>query len=147
MQYKLRVRQVEAHVFTGSSTCASRIKTWVDTGVWKDGGIETRDIISLEMKSGIAVAGDYIVRDGNDFKVMTKENFLATYEPLFDEDHQREPGQYLAGDVVPGDVLRLWGENTKVTRVDTHGDDVEITIADGTRIPMRKSAMVVVVEV
>lgn len=145
--YKTRPREVEAHQFTGSSTSASRIKRWIEGGVYAEGGIETRDIVSLELKRGIAVTGDWIVREGNEFFVYSKENFLQKYEPVHDESVVRAPGQYIAEDVLPGDKVRMFGENLRIANKQRSGDDITFTLDDNSQYTVRNSAIMMVVEV
>ncbi|MDM5132914.1 hypothetical protein OB962_18240 [Aeromonas piscicola] len=82
--------EIEAHVFTGSSTSASAIRQWMETGQFRPREVHTRDIgAPLEIKTleGVMSAnpGDYIIKGvAGEFYPCKPDIFRATYEQVGD---------------------------------------------------------------
>lgn len=143
--YKRKPEEVEAHIFNGSTTSVRQFSKWIETGVWEDVQVHTRDILTLDVNGCQASAGNYVVKIGDDFVVMDGVYFNEMYEPMNNED--REPGEYKAKDVKIGDDILLWGKAYTVTGIRPKGDDIEFSLSDGTQTAMRPSVVVEVVKV
>lgn len=149
--YRKKPLEVEAHKFEGSSTSAGQIRKWMETGVWKDSEIHTRDFTTLEINTleGVMVAnpGDYVIKGAaGEFYTCKADIFNATYEPL--ENTDRLPGEYQASDLRIGDVINFCGKDYQVSRLSgSHGSDIAITLDDGSNISVRPTAVFTVSEV
>ncbi|QPI14667.1 hypothetical protein GECvBMG_gp123 [Salmonella phage GEC_vB_MG] len=143
--YTRKPQEVEAHVFNGSSTGVGQVTKWMETGVWKDSEIHTRDIRNMDVNGVQAFPGDYIVKIGDQFRAMSPQDFSDMYEPVTDED--RLPGDYKAKNVVMGDKVEMWGKGYVVKGVKTRGDDMILELDDGSNVPVRGDTTVKVIEV
>lgn len=143
--YKRKPQEVEAHVFNGSSTGVGQVTKWIETGVWKDSEIHTRDIRNMDVNGVQAFPGDYIVKVGDQFTAMSPQAFSDLYEAVNDED--RLPGDYKAKNVVMGDKVEMWGKDYIVKGHKISGDDIILTLDDGSNIQLRGEATVKVTEV
>ncbi len=142
--------EVEAHIFTGASTSKGQIEKWMETGMWEEKEIHTRDFRTMEISTlegkMIANPGDYIIKGvEGEFYPCKPEIFHATYEALDNSD--RLSGEYFGKDIRCGDVIEYCGKDYTVHKVTTFGDDVEILLDDGTRIGVRATATIKVVKV
>ncbi len=148
--FKKKTFEIEAHVFTGSSTSASQIKGWVENGVWDDKGVHTRDYNSIEVSTGNGLLtvnpGDYVIKlpNGN-FSVLASDSFNSDYEALDNAD--REPGDYPAKDLRLGDFILCFGKEYQITKVQISGDDVKVDLNDGTTLSFRNTALIKVTKV
>ncbi|ADP02506.1 conserved hypothetical protein [Salmonella phage PVPSE1] len=143
--YKRKPQEVEAHVFNGSSTGVGQVTKWMETGVWKDSEIHTRDIRNMDVNGTQAFPGDYIVKVGDQFRAMSPQDFSDLYEPVTDED--RLPGDYKAKNVVMGDKVEMWGKEYLVKGVKVSGDDTILELDDGSNVQIRGETAVKVTEV
>lgn len=145
--YRKKPVEVEAHKFEGSSTSAGQIRKWMETGVWKDSEIHTRDIKNLEIETleGVmtVLPGDYVIKGVNgEFYPCKSEIFHATYDPL--EETDREPGNYPAKAVRKGDEIMYCGKVYAIMNTGVMGEDIIFTIDDGSQIPVRPDAQIIV---
>lgn len=143
--YNRKPQEVEAHVFNGSSSGVGQVTKWMETGVWNDTEIHTRDIRNMDVNGVQAFPGDYIVKVGDKFVAMTPEAFNDTYDVVSNED--RLPGDYKAKHVLMGDKVQMWGKTYVVKGQKTSGADIVLTLDDGSNIELRGDATVKVVEV
>lgn len=143
--YKRKPLEVEAHVFNGSSTGIGQMTKWIETGVWKESEIHTRDFRTMDVFGQQATPGDFVVKIGDDFEVMTSVEFNKLYEPL--EETNRIPGNYTASGVHMGDTVWMWGKGYVVKSSKVSGEDIILTLDDGSNICLRADAEVIVSEV
>lgn len=143
--YKRRPLEVEAHVFNGSSTGIGQMTKWIETGVWEEKEIHTRDFRTMEVCGQQANAGDYVVKIGDDFRVMSSAKFDKLYEPLAETN--RIPGNYTASGVLMGDTVWMWGKGYVVKSSKVSGEDIILTLDDGSNVQLRADAEVVISEV
>lgn len=139
-KYRKKPVEVEAHVFTGSSSSAGEIENWIQNGVFRESGIHTRDIRNMEIKTlegtMIASPGDYIIKGlKGEFYPCKPDIFRDTYEAV--EGTLRDPGQYEAKDLVSGDVVEYCGKNYAIVEVKTFADSTKLTLEDKTTIEVR----------
>ncbi|WJJ58469.1 hypothetical protein NDO71_orf103 [Klebsiella phage vB_KpnM_NDO71] len=146
--YRKKPVEIEAHKFDGSSTSAGQIHNWMETGVWKDSEIHTRDCgrtVEIKTPEGVVVAsaGDYVIKGvAGEFYPCKSEIFHATYDPL--EDTDREPGNYPAKAIRKGDEIMFCGKVYTVTNTGAMGEDVILTLVDGSQIPVRPDTQIIV---
>lgn len=139
-KYRKKPVVVEAHIFTGSTTSAGQIKKWIETGVYADAGIHTRDIRDLEIPTleGLMTAspGDYIVRGlAGEFYPCKPDIFIGSYERIEEED--RQPGVYEAKNLKVGDIIDYCGSSVKVVNIQSYQDETLVDLADNNRISLR----------
>lgn len=146
--YRKKPVEVEAHKFDGSSTSAGQIVKWMETGVWKDSEIHTRDCgrtVEIKTPEGVVIAsaGDYVIKGvAGEFYPCKPHIFHETYEPL--EETDREPGVYPAKAVRKGDEIMYCGKVYAIMNTGVMGEDIIFTIDDGSQIPVRPDAQIIV---
>lgn len=143
--YTRKPQEVEAHVFNGSSTGVGQVTKWMDTGVWEETEIHTRDIRNMDVNGTQAFPGDYIVKVGDQFRAMSPQDFGDLYDAVNDED--RLPGEYKAKNVLMGDKVQMWNNGYVVKGISNRGDDIILELDDGSNVPVRGDTVVKVVEV
>lgn len=87
-KYQLR-EPVEAHQHTGSSTSAARLQRWIDSGEFKGGAINTRDLTVAELFDKTTQEGfylepqDWLVKatDGS-YSIFTHQEFQKYFVSL-----------------------------------------------------------------
>ena len=138
--------EVEAHIFNGSSSAVGQFVKWIEAGVWEEKEIQTRDCgRSFDVNGSQAFAGDYIVKAGDTFTAMSPQEFSDLYEAI--EATDRLPGEYKAKNVLVGDKVRMWATQYEVKKVSFAGEDVVLTLEDGSNVQLRGDASVTVIEV
>lgn len=144
--YKRKPLEVEVHIFNGSSTAVGQFTNWIENGIWEEKEIQTRDCgRTFDVNGSQVFGGDYVVKAGDTFTAMSPQDFSDLYEAIDATD--RLPGDYKAKNVLVGDKVRMWATQYEVKSVSFAGEDVVITLNDGSNVQLRGDASVVVTEV
>lgn len=143
--YRKKPVEVEAHIFTGASTSKGQIEKWMETGVWEEKEIHTRDFRTMEINTlegkMVANPGDYIIKGvAGEFYPCKQDIFNATYEPI--QNTEREPGSYPAKSVVKGDEILFCGKKYVVTMTGHSGENITLTLDDGSIMPVRPDTII-----
>lgn len=147
-KYRKKVVILEAERFTGSSTSAAEIENWMNTGVFKQSGLSTRDIRNLDIPTleGVITAspGDMIIKGvKGEFYPCKPDIFADLYELV--EGEKRDPGEYEAKSLVAGDVVEYCGGKYAIVKVESFSDSTKLTLEDKTTIEIRPWTILTVI--
>lgn len=140
--------EIEAHKFEGSSTSAGQVKKWMETGVWKEVEIHTRDIRTLDIPTleGVVTASpsDMIIKGvKGEFYPCKPDIFADLYELA--EGENRDPGEYEAKSLVAGDVVEYCGGKYAIVKVESFSDNTKLTLEDKITIEVRPWTILTVI--
>lgn len=150
-KYRKKPVEIEAHRFDGSSTSAGQIKKWIETGVFRESEISTRDsgrTIEIPTLEGVMVssAGDMIIKGvKGEFYPCKPDVFAASYDLV--EGETRSPGVFKAEDLISGDIFDYCGKSERIKSVENYHDQTKVFLENGEQLNLRPYTEVTVNEV